>query len=198
MTTNKIFVIILALTSLSIISTICAQEVCPTIIGWKIANNTCIVNSGCDYDLSGNTTYYGTKETCLSAMNCTPYFTCPNGTKVPWCGFENNKCVCIISPENQCAGYCTEGRDYVCSNGTKVPWCSCVNHQLACIIPPENQCSLTTTKSTTTIATTTKTTTTVPTTTTTIQEIIENPQPNIFVRIYQRITNFFWSLFEKS
>jgi predicted secreted protein len=117
-----------------------AETVCPTIIGWKIINNTCISDSGCNYDLSGNTTYYGTKEICLSALNCTPYFTCPNGTHVPWCGFENNKCVCIISPENQCAGYCTEGKEYICPNGTKVPWCGCENHQLVCIISPENQC----------------------------------------------------------
>jgi len=140
MIANKISVIISVLAILLLVSVVFAEQVCPTIIGWKKVNNSCISDSGCDYDLSGNTTYYGTKEMCLSALNCTPYFTCPNGTNVSWCTFENNKCVCIISPENQCAGYCTEGKDYICPNGAKVPWCSCVNHQLVCIISPENQC----------------------------------------------------------
>jgi hypothetical protein len=130
----------LILAAFLLVSAVFAETVCPTIVGWKIVNNTCISDYGCDYDLSGNTTYYGTKEICLSSLNCTPYFTCPNGTRVPWCGLENNKCVCIISPENQCAGYCNEGKEYACPNGTKVPWCGCENHQLVCIISPENQC----------------------------------------------------------
>jgi putative hemolysin/predicted secreted protein len=97
----------------------------------------------------------------VSISNCPLYFTCPNGTRVPWCGFANNKCVCIISPENQCVGYCTEGKNYTCPNSKKVPWCSCVNHQLVCIVSPENQCSSVMT-TTTTIVTTIPTTTTIP------------------------------------
>jgi hypothetical protein len=40
------------------------------------------------------------KEDC-ETKTC-PQYTCPNGIKVPWCVLEKDKCVCIISPENQC------------------------------------------------------------------------------------------------
>ena len=93
---------IISLMSIAITSIVIAEQVCPTIIGWKIVNNSCISDSGCNYDLSGNTTYYGTEEMCLTVLKCPKHYTCSDGTNVSWCGYENGKCVCIISPENQC------------------------------------------------------------------------------------------------
>jgi len=39
--------------------------------------------------------------------SCPDYYTCPDGTEVPWCVLENSYCVCIISPENQCPSVTT-------------------------------------------------------------------------------------------
>lgn len=216
---------------------ITSAQVCPTIIGWKIVDDSCVSDSGCDYDFSGNTTYYGTEKMCLAILNgnykycevnddcrslsgcdagcwntsykpsshigevcptllgpkfckcyqneCTPTcsddsdcdkyyvkceegekltcqknlclcqgectkgetkdYTCPNGIKVPWCVCEDQKWVCIISPENQCMGYCRGGetKEYKCPDGKFVPWCFCENNQFVCIISPENQCPTT-------------------------------------------------------
>ena len=66
---NKIFIIVLTLTILSFISISYAQQACPTIIGWKIVNDSCVSDTGCDYDLSGNTTYYSTEDMCLALLN---------------------------------------------------------------------------------------------------------------------------------
>ena len=66
---NKTSLIVLVLATLSLISTISAQEACPTIIGWKIVDDTCVSDTGCDYDLSGNTTYYSTEYMCLAILS---------------------------------------------------------------------------------------------------------------------------------
>ncbi len=39
-------------------------------------------------------------------VECTEYYTCPDGTQVPWCSYENGVCQCIISPETQCEEPC--------------------------------------------------------------------------------------------
>lgn len=39
-----------------------------------------------------------------TTTECQKYYECPDGTNVSWCVHENDKCVCIISPENQCPG----------------------------------------------------------------------------------------------
>jgi len=44
------------------------KDVCPTIIAWKIVGDTCIADSGCDYDSSGKTKYYNSKEICESVL----------------------------------------------------------------------------------------------------------------------------------
>ena len=41
----------------------CIAQVCPSIIGWRIENNKCISDSGCDYD-STEYTYYNSIEEC--------------------------------------------------------------------------------------------------------------------------------------
>lgn len=38
------------------------EEICPTVIGWRIENNNCIEDSGCDY--SSNYDYYSSLEEC--------------------------------------------------------------------------------------------------------------------------------------
>ena len=43
-------------------------EECPTIIGWKIENNKCVSDTGCDYD-SSIYNYYNTEEECASQLN---------------------------------------------------------------------------------------------------------------------------------
>jgi hypothetical protein len=60
-------------------------EMCPTIIGWKVKDNVCLLDSGCDYDTSGKTKYYPTEEDCLSSLQL-----CPNiiGWKI-----VDNKCI---------------------------------------------------------------------------------------------------------
>lgn len=65
---NKTSLIVLVLATLSLISTISAQEVCPNIIGWKIVDDSCVSDTGCDYDFSGNTTYYSTEKMCLAIL----------------------------------------------------------------------------------------------------------------------------------
>ncbi len=42
-------------------------EQCPTIIGWRISDNICISESGCEYD-SSSYTYYGSEEECVSQL----------------------------------------------------------------------------------------------------------------------------------
>jgi len=50
-------------------------ESCPTIIGWRIENDECIENSGCDYDDS-TYDYYNTEEECIGQLESEPE-TCP-------------------------------------------------------------------------------------------------------------------------
>jgi hypothetical protein len=38
----------------------------------------------------------------IPEIGCHKYYECFDGTKVPWCAYENDRCVCIISPEVQC------------------------------------------------------------------------------------------------
>ena len=42
-------------------------EPCPTIIGWRISDNICISDTGCDYD-SSIYNYYNTEEECASQL----------------------------------------------------------------------------------------------------------------------------------
>jgi len=43
------------------------SEECPTIKGWRISDNLCISDSGCDYD-SSSYTYYDSEEECASQL----------------------------------------------------------------------------------------------------------------------------------
>jgi len=70
------------------------EDICPTIIGWRISNGVCVSDSGCDYD-SLTYTYYGTSDNCELALNppeCTTNADCPQDTCY---GFEcvNGNCV---------------------------------------------------------------------------------------------------------
>jgi hypothetical protein len=88
---------------------------CPTIIAWRIENNKCVADTGCDYD-SLKYTYYGEEE-CASKLESPPEqppedreceegktrnYVCEDGTEVSWCECENGKFICTISPENAC------------------------------------------------------------------------------------------------
>ena len=42
--------------------------------------------------------------TTTTTVECQNQYVCPDGTKVFWCAYENGKCTCITSPENQCPG----------------------------------------------------------------------------------------------
>ena len=46
----------------------CPPELeCPSIIAWRVEDNKCVVDTGCDYN-SSKYTYYGTEEKCLSQL----------------------------------------------------------------------------------------------------------------------------------
>ena len=89
-------------------------EECPTIIGWRVEDNKCVSDSGCDYDDS-EYNYYGEEE-CEGELE-TPEsppddkeceegeiknYECSDGTDLPWCGCENGMWVCKISIKDDC------------------------------------------------------------------------------------------------
>jgi len=45
------------------------EEVCPTIIGWRIEDGACVEDSGCDYDAE-QYTYYS-EENCTTELEST-------------------------------------------------------------------------------------------------------------------------------
>ncbi|MBW2992563.1 hypothetical protein KY345_05075 [Candidatus Woesearchaeota archaeon] len=49
----------------------CISEQCPTIIGWRIKENYCVSDSGCEYD-SSRYTYYNSEEDCREQLTETP------------------------------------------------------------------------------------------------------------------------------
>jgi len=93
---------------------LCPEKECPTIIAWRIENNKCISDTGCDYDDS-KYTYYGEEE-CKSKLEpdelpsdnkeCEEgemrYYGCPDGTQIPNCECENNMWVCKIFKDENC------------------------------------------------------------------------------------------------
>jgi hypothetical protein len=97
----------------------------------------------------------------------------------------------ICWKDEECAsGNCDGSWSICCKSGIS---CYAYENQLSCY----NKCIGKEITITTTVESTTTTTMTI-LTTTTIQEIPEKPQnPNIFIRIYQRISNFFRMLLGK-
>lgn len=49
----------------------CISKECPTIIGWKIKDNYCVSDSGCNYDAS-RYNYYASEEECKKQLKETP------------------------------------------------------------------------------------------------------------------------------
>ncbi len=49
----------------------CISKECPTIMGWRIENNYCVSDSGCDYDDS-KYNYYNAEEECRKQLKETP------------------------------------------------------------------------------------------------------------------------------
>ncbi len=45
----------------------CPEQECPSIIGWRIEDNGCVSDFGCDYN-SSKYTYYSTEENCVSQL----------------------------------------------------------------------------------------------------------------------------------
>jgi len=75
------------------------------------------------------------------------YYTCPDGSKVPWCHCVNGEWVCKYNPALECPGQptheCTPGetRFYTCPDGSKVEWCKCNQSGIwECIENPQEYC----------------------------------------------------------
>ena len=77
-------------------------EVCPSIIGWRIENNKCVSDSGCNYDSSGYT-YYNSPEECEEQLE--PEAQCGEGIAE-----------CLSEQKKYCedSNACTEINEYKC------------------------------------------------------------------------------------
>ncbi len=53
---------------------VCISEECPTIIGWRIKDNLCVSDSGCEYD-SSRYNYHTSEEECRNQLKETPVYS---------------------------------------------------------------------------------------------------------------------------